>query len=798
MNEQKQGMPCDHCGLPCHPELISEFIDGQKHNFCCRGCEGAFTIISEAGLQNFYKTRDWKQPGVPDQVFDNCYSNKHLEKFIHFSEQGAEITLLIDGIRCASCIWLIERILNNLTGVTAARVNFGTHRLTITFDNHVVKASALLSMLSRIGYLSRPYTSDAARRQEDQNRKKLLIRFGTAAFLSMQLMGYSTALYAGYFQGITPSTRQFIQIMAAVVTTPVVFFAGYPFLIGAFNSIKNRQPNMDLLVSLGSLTAYGYSIFAITQGKEVFFDTSAMIITLILIGRLMENAARSKASSAVDRLLHLAPETAYKILKNGQTEQVASQELTVGDRILVRPGDRFPVDGVIYAGSTEVDESIVSGESAPVFRKRGMKIVSGALNTLEPVEFEVSTTAAKSFLARIAHMVEKAQSQKAPIQSQADRIAVYFVPLVIILSVLTYLLGLFSGNTDHAVMNAVAVLVVACPCALGLATPTAVLVATGSAASKGILFRGGDIIESASAIQEAAFDKTGTLTQGFPIVKDIVPLNCNKGELLSLAARLSLHSAHPISKGIMHAASSQNITVKASKAKIVPGLGLKHTSEEETILAGSKDFLLQHNIIIPPLNQTHFTEVHIGHQNQYMGVIYLEDSIREEAPNALSALKRLGISLIMLTGDHEHCARNIAQKLSIDYCAKMTPDQKCQWVASRVKSGKKVLMVGDGINDAPALSAATVGCAMAGGTDIAMESSSLTLTDQNLNKLLQAVLIAKKTMRIIRQNLFWAFFYNLLMLPLAAFGYLSPIFAAMAMALSSTCVIFNSLRLRKV
>jgi len=767
--------------------------------FCCHGCQGAYRIITGAGLGQFYRRRDWQEQGVPDSVFQTDYDDGYLQQFVRETAAGAELSLLIEGIRCATCVWLIERILASQPGVVSARVNFGTHRLQLVFNAAATTSSALVAALSRIGYLARPFTREAAQRQAEDSRRSLLIRFGTAAFLSMQLMGYSFALYAGYLQGIDATTRQIMQVFAALVTTPVVFYAGFPFLAGAWHSLRNRAPNMDLLISLGVLVAYGYSLWAMLADREVYFDTAAMIVTLILLGRLLENAARGMAGSGIDRLLRLSPELATRLRDSGQQERIPSVNLRPGDRILVASGQRFPVDGLIAKGTTEADEAIVTGEAIPVLRGPGSAVIAGALNLTCSVEVTVSRPAEDSFVARIIRLVEEAQSRKAPIQSLADRLAVVFVPLVVAISGLTCLYWLLAKNDpSSAILNGVAVMVVACPCALGLATPTAVLVATGAAAARGILFRGGDILEATARVRVAALDKTGTITRGLPEVKKIVPATGSAHELLTLAARLEQASTHPLARGIMRAAAEKMIVVDSAPVQNMPGQGLALTTGENVLRAGTRDFLAGCGIPLPPETETQsLTEVHLSIDAQYQGAIYLDDALRPEAPAAIAALKELGIEPVMLTGDHNSAAQRVAAPLSIPFFARLTPAQKAAWVSTTQTRDRPVLMVGDGINDAPALSAASVGCAMAGGSDIALDNSNLALTRPDLGKVAQAAKIARRSLTIIHQNLFWAFFYNILMLPLAAAGQLTPIHAAAAMAASSVCVVGNSLRLRR-
>ena len=515
---------CIHCNLPIpEADRVVGLIDGQELHFCCHGCEGAYRIITGAGLGDFYRKRDWQEPGVPHGAFETRYDDAYLQRFIVNNNGSAEISLLLEGIRCAACVWLIERVLAGIDGVFETRVNYSTHVAVIRFDHDRVSPGALFEKIHQLGYLPRPYSRDAAHQAAERERRAILIRFGTAAFLSMHLMGYSIALYAGYFKGMSPGVRTMLQYLAAAVTTPVVFYSGMPFLQGAARSIRNRAPNMDLLIALGVLAAYTYSLYALIAGREVYFETAAMIITLILLGRVFEHSARRQASSGIDRLLHLAPETASK-LTNGDYQQVDSKELRPSDIIMVRPGDRFPVDGTIIGGTTEVDESVITGEPFPVTRNREEEVSSGSLNLTAAVKVRVTREAADSFVARVARLVEEAQSRRAPVQAVADNFAAVFVPFVVLVAASTFVFWIYSsGSIKTALLNSIAVLVVACPCALGLATPTAVLVATASAASRGILFRGGDVLETCGRISIAGFDKTGTLTDGRPQVTGIFP-----------------------------------------------------------------------------------------------------------------------------------------------------------------------------------------------------------------------------------------------------------------------------------
>jgi len=791
---------CHHCGLDI-PEALDISIEekGQTLRFCCRGCEGAYRIISGAGLKEFYQRREWQTPGLPEGAYSARYDDAALTPYIETLGDNCSITFLIEGLRCATCIWLNERILSEIPGVIEARLNYGTHRARVIYNPLETTPAKLFMAVSELGYDPRPYTRASIAESRKKEWHSLLIRFGTAFFLSMQLMGYSLALYAGFFQGIDPQTRQIIQYFAAVVTTPVVFYAGWPFLRGALRSLRNKAPDMDLLIALGVLAAYGTSLYALVNGGEVYFDTAAMIVTFLLAGRLFETSAKNRAAGGIDRLMQLAPDTAQRVTAEG-VETVAATQLQVGEIVQVLPGDRFPVDGVIITGESDIDMSAATGEPLPVTLGPQTSVLSGTLNLTAPLQVKVTTRSADSFIARVARLVEEAQARKAPVQRLADRIAAIFVPLVLVLAAATAIYWwLGSGENDAPLLTAVAVLVVACPCALGLATPTAILVASGKAAAHGILFRGGDTLELAGRCTLVAFDKTGTLTTGSPRVVGFDSPTLSENQLLQFMGTLEQGSRHPLAQGILQATESSQLALGPMPAvETFPGLGLKTGSGENRLIIGNARFMHQHDIELPTLTNHPGTPVHLAKGADWLGSVFLEDTPRDEAVTTIVRLKTLGLKTHLLTGDLVVRARQVASALSIeDLDGEMTPAEKASRIQDFQNKGEVVLMAGDGINDAPALTVADIGCAMSGGTDIALDSSDLVLTRADLRQLVTAILLARQTLRIIRQNLFWAFFYNIVALPLAASGMLLPIHAAAAMALSSICVVANSLRLKR-
>ncbi|HAK58928.1 MAG TPA: copper-translocating P-type ATPase, partial [Nitrospiraceae bacterium] len=528
---EKATFTCDHCLLP-----VSEreaLVDGHASGrtvFCCHACRAIYRMINEEGLGEFYRRRDWSTRGIPEslrvtdpvapdaqaQAGDDQEEAASLAPFIRGDGDVKEAEVMIDGIRCASCVWLNEKVLERTKGVVSARLNFATHRALVKWDSRAITLSRILARMRSIGYLASPYTPAAQEEFLRKQNRDLLIRVGTAAFFSMQLMLFSFGLYAGFFQGIEPVMKRLLSFGALLACTPVLFYSGWPFLSGAVRGIRNRALNMDVLISLGALSAYCLSAYHMIIGGEVYFDTSAMIITLVLVGRFLENSAKQSASQAVGRLLALQPREA-RIIREGVRVLVPTGDVTEGDVLEVRAGEKVPLDGIIENGVTEIDEALVTGESRPIEKLPGSDVIGGTMNGLGTISVRVTRIVQETTISRIAQLVESAQAAAAPIQRVADRVSAYFIPFVLSLAAGT--LYYWSrqagpGESAAAVMNAVAVLVIACPCALGLATPVAILAGTGRAARSGILIKGGDVLEGMQKVRTVVMDKTGTLTTG--------------------------------------------------------------------------------------------------------------------------------------------------------------------------------------------------------------------------------------------------------------------------------------------
>lgn len=803
-------LKCDHCLLTFPESLaVRDDADGQQKVFCCNGCRGIYRLIHSEGLDEFYAKRSGWAPGRPEEadITPDAFADS-----IRTSGDETEMDLTVSGIRCASCIWLIEHFLMKVEGIKHVSVNYATHRAKVGWLSGKISLESVLDRIKALGYTPRPFIASALEERLKDEKRDLLIRFGTASFLAMQIMLFTTALYAGYFQGIDPLYQKVFELIALGLTTPVIFYCGYPFLKNTFRGIRNRALNMDTLVFTGSFSAYLYSIIAIVRGGEVYFDTSAMIITLILLGRFIESGAKAKATGAVSALIGLQPKEARLIKKSsgekdGIPVNVSVSSLAVGDHIEVIPGEKIPVDCAVIEGSSEIDEAMLTGESMPVRKVEGAEVFTGTLNLNGRLVLEVRRTGNETVLAQITRAVEDAQSRKAPIQKVADRVVGWFVPAIIAISTATFIFWFVKGSTvTSSLMNAISVLVIACPCALGLATPLAILIGSTLLSSKGILAKGGDIIETLARSDFVCFDKTGTLTTGKPLLKDMVNYGIEKESMHIFAASLEKNSEHTIAKALCRGIRGSDLRpIEAFKA--YPGMGVEGTLDGEHLLAGNIAFLESFRVEITEEQRKDFsafssrghtvTGFAMGHELK--GWFVIADDLRPEAPEVVDDLKRHGCKVGLLTGDYKTVAEEVGRRAGISMIdAGVLPVRKADRIREIRESGHRVIMVGDGINDAPALIEADAGVAIGSATDIAMESADVVLMRNDLDLVPQLIRVSRKILAVIRENLFWAFSYNLIAIPLAVSGKIHPIISAAFMVISSLIVVGNSLRLYKV
>jgi len=797
---------CHHCGLNFRWKPLEEVAgDGSRQQFCCRGCLGAFRMICSAGLSRFYERADRGLPTVTE-AGQGQFDDRELVRHMVHDGDSCRLDILVGGISCPSCIWLLERMIARVPGVADVSISYAGGIASVTFDPEQSPPSAIFAAISALGFMPRPYSaalSDLAARRE---RNDLLLRFGTALFLTMQLMAYSYSLYAGYFQGIGPAIKSVLQYASCIVATPVVFYCGWPFLAGAWQSLRSRRPGMDLLIALGALTAWVYSTWALLYGQETYYESAAMIVTFVLLGRLLELSVRRTAMSGIESLYAAVEPRATLLDVSGQRE-VPAEDVRPGDRLLVRQGERFPVDCLVLEGETEIDQSLVTGESLPVLATPGSDVRAGSVNIAAPVQVQALRPVGHSYLMRVAALVRMAQAGKPSLQRLSDRIAGWFVPAVILLAILVgighyYLTGQGAGP---ALMVALSVVLIACPCAMGLAVPAAVMAACSRSASMGIILRGGDVIERLADIRSAFFDKTGTVTMGQPRVISFTGFGPrSEREVLIAAASVEQPAAHPLARAIVgFAADRGELPGECRGFAVTPGKGVAGEIEgPRQVLCGSALFLSEQGVDLSGRgceDALRDTEVLVALDGTLAGRFLLNDQLRSGSTEMASLLAGRGLALRLISGDAQSVVDRIAGMIGIPAAqGDMTPDQKLALVQECQSRGERVLMAGDGVNDAPALAAADVSCSLTGSSDIALENADIIITGDDLALLATAHRIARRTMTVIRQNLAWAFLYNIVGIPLAVFGQLTPVYAAVAMTASSLLVSLNSLRLMRI
>ncbi len=738
----------------------------------------------------------------------------------------AKTTVSLGGMTCAACVRRVEQALKAVPGVSDAAVNPATGKATVIHDLDWAGVEGLESAISEAGYeflgISEPSMEDPVEAAREREIRELKVKFGFG-------VGLSVLVFAGSMQDwfffLRPIPRQVMLLCVFVLTTPVVFWVGSRFFNGAIKAARQKTTDMNTLVAVGALSAYLYSSVAtffpqVFSGAgvapHVYFDGAAMIITLILLGRLLEAKTKGKTSMAIKRLMGLKPKTA-RVMRDGEEIDIPIETVKKGDLILVRPGEKIPTDGEVVSGTSSVDESMLTGESLPVAKEVGSQVFAATLNKSGSFTFRATKVGAETALAQIIQLVEEAQGSKAPIQRIADKVASVFVPVVFGIAVLTFVIWYFLApepTFSRALLNFVSVLIIACPCAMGLATPTAVMVGTGLGAENGILIKGGESLEKACKLTSVVFDKTGTLTRGELEVTDLATIEgVEEDEVLKVAVSIEAVSEHPLAQAIVRKGRRQGILGTAvSDFEALSGLGAQAMLDGRRCVLGNRRLMIKEGIELDGLDQKATglasegkTCVFVAQGGRAIGLFALSDVPKESAAKAVTVLKTMGLQVAMITGDNEMTARGVGHAVGIDeIMAEVLPGDKAGEIKRLQAEGKIVAMVGDGINDAPALTTADIGIAIGAGTDVAMEASDITLMGDDLQSVPTAIRLSFQTMKVIKQNLFWAFFYNSLGIPIAAgalypfFGVLlNPVFAAAAMAMSSVSVVSNSLRLRK-
>lgn len=715
-------------------------------------------------------------------------------------------TFVITGMTCANCSARIEKELIDQPGVVSATVNLATEKATVKYQE--TTTDQLIKCVETIGYGAILY--DEAHKQKIAEEKQAYLKkmkfdLIISMILTLPLMLSMIAMLLGSHAGIVYFFHR--PIVQLILALPVQFYVGWRFYKGAYHALKTKAPNMDVLVAIGTTAAFMLSIyngFFSSHSHDLYFESSSMIIALILLGKYLEHTAKSKTGAAIKQLMSLQMKTA-QVLKNGEEKTVPMDEVEVEDILVIRPGEQVPTDGRIITGSTAIDESMLTGESVPVEKKENDIIFGGTINTNGLLQMQVLQVGKQTVLAQIIQMVENAQGSKAPIQKIADKISGIFVPIVLIIAFLTLVItGVLTKDWQLALIHSVSVLVIACPCALGLATPTAIMVGTGVGAKNGMLIKGGEALEAAAHLNSILLDKTGTITKGLPEVTDVI----GSEDTLVLFYSLEYASEHPLGKAIVAYGEEKGISAyPVTDFKAHPGAGISGRINDAFYFVGTRKRLTEMNVSFDEfqeqalkLEQTGKTVMFLASEERVLGMIAVADQIKTDAKEAIVKLQQQGIEVFMVTGDNQLAAQAIGQQVGIDPAhifAEVLPEDKAKYVEQLQKEGKKVGMVGDGINDAPALALADVGIAMGSGTDIAMETADVTLMNSHLTSIYQTITLSAVTLKKIKQNLFWAFIYNTIGLPFAALGYLNPIIAGGAMAFSSVSVLLNSLSLSR-
>ncbi|HEY4549238.1 MAG TPA: heavy metal translocating P-type ATPase, partial [Bacillus sp. (in: firmicutes)] len=725
--------------------------------------------------------------------------------------------LVLTGMTCAACSTRIEKGLNKMDGVLQANVNLALEKASVEFNPSAISTKDLIQKVESLGYGAMVKSDENEKEAVDYRQKEIEKQQGKflfAAILSLPLLW----AMAGHF-----SFTSFLWVPDAfmnpwvqlALATPVQFFIGKQFYVGAYKVLKNKSANMDVLVVLGTSAAYFYSIYLSIQtiGSDahsvgLYFETSAVLITLIILGKLFEAKAKGRSSEAIKKLMGLQAKTAT-VIRNGEETTIPLEDVVTGDTLLVKPGEKVPVDGEVLEGTSALDESMITGESVPIDKTVGDSVIGATINKNGFLKIKATKVGKETALSQIIKIVEEAQGSKAPIQRMADLISGIFVPIVVGIAVITFLIWYLwadPGNFASALEKLIAVLVIACPCALGLATPTSIMAGSGRAAEYGILFKGGEHLEMTHKVNTVILDKTGTITNGAPVLTDVLT-DHDETEFLSLVGSAEKQSEHPLAQAIVEGIKEKSIELKeVTDFENIPGYGIKANVDGKEILVGTRRLMKKYNVEIDPvldkmegLEKKGKTAMLAALDGNYAGLVAVADTIKETSTQAIKRMKEMGLEVIMITGDNKQTASAIAKQAGVDtVIAEVLPEGKAEEVKKLQVQGKKVAMVGDGINDAPALATADIGMAIGTGTDVAMEAADITLIRGDLNSIPDSILMSHKTMRNIKQNLFWALAYNTIGIPIAALGFLAPWLAGAAMAFSSVSVVLNALRLQKV
>ncbi|WDG54344.1 heavy metal translocating P-type ATPase [Pseudomonas chlororaphis] len=795
-------LPCYHCALPVPAgSRFTAVVLGAPREFCCPGCQAVAEAIVAGGLESYYSHRSEASANpeaLPVQLVDELalYDRADVQQpFVRHEGELAETTLLMEGISCAACGWLIEKHLRSLPAVAEARLNLSNHRLHVRWADSQLPLSQVLSELRLIGYAAHPYQADRASEQLASENRLALRQLGVAGLLWFQAMMATMATWPEFNIDLSPELHTILRWVALFLTTPIVFYSCAPFFKGALRDLRTRHLTMDVSVSLAIGAAYIAGIWtSITGVGELYFDAVGMFALFLLAGRYLERRARERTAAATAQLVNLLPASCLRLGADGQSERILLSELRLGDQVLVHPGAILPADGKILDGQSSIDESLLTGEYLPQPRSIGDAVTAGTLNVEGALTVEVLALGQDTRLSAIVRLLDRAQAEKPRLAEIADRAAQWFLLFSLIAAAAIGLLW-WQLDASRAFWIVLAMLVATCPCALSLATPTALTAATGTLHKLGLLLTRGHVLEGLNQIDTVIFDKTGTLTEGRLALRSILPVgDLDSQQCLGLAAALENRSEHPIARAFGRA------PLAAEEVLSMPGLGLEGRVGEQRLRIGQPAFVCELSACaVPAMPDEAGQWLLLGDSQGPLAWLVLDDRLRSDAPALLAACKARGWNTLLLSGDSSPMVASVAAELGIDEArGGLRPDDKLQVLQQLHRQGRKVLMLGDGVNDVPVLAAADISVAMGSATDLAKTSADAVLLSNRLDALVQAFGLARRTRRIIIENLLWAGLYNGLMLPFAALGWITPVWAAIGMSISSLTVVLNALRLTRL
>lgn len=798
--------PCDHCHLEYEASmLVPDTSFSPPKFFCCKGCQGVFHLLKDEGLDTFYHKMGDATLSPPKVLMDDT-SRFDLEgfvsKYVKTNQEGfSEIALIIEGIHCSACVWLNEKVLSKQDGIVEVSINYSNHKAKIVWDGAVIKLSHIIETIRSIGYNAYPYDPKSGEERATIQRREYYSKLLVGVFATMNVMWIAIAQYAGYFTGMQSNIKNILNFAEFILATPTLFYTGSVYFKGAYYGIKHRYITMDFLVATGATLTYVFSLYAMfSKSAEVYFDSVTMIVTFVFAGKYLEVLTKKKAVDTLDAFGSAMP-TEVTLIQGDEKVLTSVESIEIGEILEVKAGDKVAIDGVILEGEGSFDLSRLNGESIPVLAKKGDKILSGSICLDSLIRYQATNTFSSSMLSKLVSLLDDAMNKKPKIEKLANQISGYFSRTILLLAFSTLFFWFYtSGSFETGLIVAISVIVIACPCALSLATPVATLVGLGLAAKRGILFKEAGFIESMAKCDTLVLDKTGTITKGKP---EVVATEYGHHFDRSLLYALAMSSHHPISQGVVSFLKTTETALHVKnleQIKSIEAKGVKAFFEGHTLLGGNAKMMQESGIEVAiPKGFERLSHYFFAIDGIVVAIFGLKDSLKAGAKESIASLKALGLEIVMLSGDHVSVTHEIAQEVGIKtFQAALLPHEKAAYIEAMRQKGKKVVMAGDGINDTLALAQSEIAIAMGSGADVAVDVSDVILTNDSMQSLYEAFVIARKSLRVVKENLIFSLLYNVVTIPLAMSGHVIPLFAALSMSLSSLVVIGNSMRIKNV